>query len=444
MNHYDTYARSQIIVENPIRKEPPDIQHQYCEYLRTLLHRANCDKGKYAKAQLSFYGSLLHAETFSDSAKEASLGSIRPFRFLLPFDVIAILSFRRQSSPAEKLDQIADMIADDFKLSASAKKFLQCIFVAAQGEDSRAWKSILQDRRTSAYRDYMTFIRDNLAFSQKTPYPILITATMSAGKSTLINAFVGKNISLAQNLACTSKIHTIVSKFSEDYITTEYDYELSVNATKEELLTDNSDNEAGQIVVGTYFHGVMGGQRIILYDSPGVNSSENAEHAAISGKLLRSQKYRLLLHVLNATQLGTTDELQHLKQIAKTIGRRKILFVLNKCDHLISEDESLLDVVRHQKEFLESQGFKDPIVCPVSAQAAFLSKKSQQEKLSRLERRELDNYIDRFSQSSLRAYYERELGCAPILTGRKRAEILRRNCGVAYLENIIMRYKEEG
>ena len=76
------------------------------------------------------------------------------------------------------------------------------------------------------------------------PYNILITATMSAGKSTLINSLIGKNISLMQNMACTSKIHTIISKPLEDGVSSEYDHDLSMAASIEDLLSDNEDNKS--------------------------------------------------------------------------------------------------------------------------------------------------------------------------------------------------------
>lgn len=441
MNGYNNFAQSQIITENPVRREPAAVQRQYCAYLKSLLRQVNWDSGKYVKAQLSFYENILCQED-GPALPGRVPDAIRPFCYLIPFDIIAILSFRRRSLLPHKLEQITDRIASDFRLAPDARKFLGRSFTAAQG-DLQVWSSILRSSRVAAYRDYLRFVRNNLAFSRETPYPILITATMSAGKSTLINAFAGKNITLTQNMACTSKIHTIVSKFSEDGVTTEYDYELSVDASKEELLTDNAGNETARIIVSTYLCGLMGGQRIIFYDSPGVNSSENAEHAAITNKLLQSRKYRLLLYVLNATQLGTTDEARHLEQAARAVGRRKVLFVMNKCDHLISEDESLPNVVERQREFLKSCGFQSPVICPVSARAAFLAKKNRHESLSRLEQRELDSFIDKFIQSGLRKYYEKELGCSPIPTVENEAENLYRDCGIAYLENIIMQYKEE-
>lgn len=442
MNGYNTYAQSQIITENPVRKEPSAVQRQYYAYLKRLLHQVKWDDGKYAKAQLSFYESVLCGEDGPASLGQ-DLEPIRPFCYLIPFDVIALLSFRRRSLLPRKLEHITDAIAANFKLPSDTKKLLRRAFAAAQVQDPNVWRSLLRNSWTVAFHDYLRFVRDNLTFSREAPYPILITATMSAGKSTLINAFVGKNISLTQNMACTSKIHTIVSKFSEDGITTEYDYELSVDASREDLLTDNANNETTQIVVSTCFHGPMKGQRILIHDSPGVNSSENAEHAVITNRLIQSRRYRLLLYVLNATQLGTTDEARHLEHIAHAIGRRKVLFVMNKCDHLISEDESLPDVIARQQEFLKNCGFKAPIICPVSARAAFLAKKSQLESLSRLERRELDNFIDKFIQSGLGDYYEKELGCTPIPAAEDEVESLYRDCGLAYLERIIMQYKEE-
>ena len=142
---------------------------------------------------------------------------------------------------------------------------------------------------------------------------------MSAGKSTLINSLVGKNISLMQNMACTSKIHTIISKPIEDGVSSEYDHDLSMDASKEDLLSDNEDNKSYKITVGTFFNGELGGKRIILFDSPGVNSSENVEHTEISQRMIKSRKYHLMIYVLNSTQLGTTDEEHHLEVVKQRL-----------------------------------------------------------------------------------------------------------------------------
>src|SRR5699024_5460332 len=134
----------------------------------------------------------------------------------------------------------------------------------------------------ACYVEYLLAARDNANFVNRQPLCILVTATMSAGKSTLINALTGKRISKTQNLACTSKVHVILSKPFEDDCTTEYDSDISLDATQEELFTDNTENPSNQITVSTYFKGRLGGKRILLLDTPGVNSSENAEHTEIT------------------------------------------------------------------------------------------------------------------------------------------------------------------
>lgn len=106
-------------------------------------------------------------------------------------------------------------------------------------------------------------------------------------------------------------------------------------ASIEDLLSDNEDNKSYKITVGTYFNGELGGKRIVLFDSPGVNSSENVEHTEISQRMIKSRKYRLMIYVLNATQLGTTDEEYHLEMVRQRLGRAKIIFVMNKADKLI-------------------------------------------------------------------------------------------------------------
>ena len=266
---------------------------------------------------------------------------------------------------------------------------------------------------------------------------------MSAGKSTLINSMVGKNISLMQNMACTSKIHTIISKSLEDGVSSKYDHDISMNVSKEDLLSDNEDNKSYKLTVGTFFNGELSGKRITLFDSPGVNSSENVDHTEISQRMIKSRKYNLMIYVLNSTQLGTTDEEYHLEIVKQSLGRAKIIFVMNKADQLISEDDNFLDSIESQRKFLVSKGFKDPLICPVSSRAAYLVKKSKIEKFSRIERREMENFMDKFERQRLSDYYEKNLGCPHISTNNE-VDALFVNCGFAHFEKIIANLYDGG
>lgn len=442
MRQQDVFASSQILVFSPILKENAEIKAQYFRYLKKLIRFVKWDKRKYTKAQLAFYKETLCDE---DSPPYIAKENKIPVRvcYLMPYDLAIILAYHPKVINTEKIEIIINKIVADFNLPVNSAVFLHREFDAALG-DIDAWKEVLNNKAVSGFRQYLKTVKENILFIRKYPYNILITATMSAGKSTLINALVGKNISLMQNMACTSKIHNIVSKPFEDGVSSEYDHDLSLNASQEDLLSDNEENFSEKITVGTYFNSGLGGHRVVLLDSPGVNSSENEEHRKISYKIIRSRKYKLLLYVMNATQLRTNDEDQHLETVKKYIGRAKILFILNKIDNLISEDESLSDVIENQRQYLLSKGFKNPIICPVSSRAAFLVKKSQQEELGRIEKHELNNFMDKFELNSMAGYYENNLHCLAIANSNDEVKTLFKNCGFAYLEQIIEHFSNGG
>ena len=434
MKEQEVFASTQIITFNPIIKETCEVRARYFAYLKNLIRIVKWDRRKYTKAQISFYNSKLCEGNKLTKSKKVLPLDIR-FCYVLPFDLAVILGFHPDVIKQGKNRLLANRISNDFSLNVEQTNFLVKEFDAAFG-DEKAWEDLVKNEYCRGLEQYFSLVMKNSNFIKEKPYNILITATMSAGKSTLINSLVGKNITRMQNMACTSKIHTIVSKPFEDGVISEYDHDLSMNASPDELLSDNVDNKSTKIIVGTYFNGELAGKRIILFDSPGVNSYENAEHAEISKQIIKSRRYQLMLYVLNATQLGTTDEEYHLEIVRQHIGRTNIIFIMNKVDQLITEDDNFIDVVEGQRKFLVSKGFRNPIICPVSARAAYLVKKSKHEDLSRLERREMENFIDKFEQQSLSKYYANLLKCPPI-TAEDDIDSLLINSGFAYLEKVI-------
>lgn len=442
MKQQDIFASSQIIVFNPILKENREIQIQYFTYLRKLIRLVNWDKSKYTKAQLTFYKKILCSGDHSTySRKKIQLNN--HLCYLIPYDLTLMLAFHKKINRTPKIATIIEKIVHDFNLPIEATEFFYREFDAALG-DKEAWDEVLNNKVISRYKRYLKIVRENSFFINRRSYNVLITATMSAGKSTLINAFVGKTVSRMQNMACTSKIHSIVSKPFEDGVSSERDYDLSMNASNEELLNDNEENHSTRIIVGTYFNSDLGGCRVTLLDSPGINYSENEEHREISHKLIRARKYNILLYVMNATQLGTNDEDQHLSFIKEHLGRFRILFIMNKIDNLISEDDNIAKAIENQRRFLCAKGFKNPIICPVSSRAAFLAKKSRVEGLDRIERREMNHYIDKFELNSMADYYENILHCSKIANSNDEAESMLRNCGFSYLEQMMAHLSDGG
>ena len=217
MNRQDVFAGAQIVIQHPILVEETNVRCQYYAYLKKLIKSIRRDQRKYPKAQLSFYQNVLCSEN-AYTARYGDWRAIYRYCYLLPFDVAAVLAYNRNLRPSVTAFLI-QQISCDFDLSEEAADFVRSEFLAAFG-DRRAWDAILCERKLIQYKKYLWLVRGNLAFIQKYPYNILITATMSAGKSTLINALVGKNISLMQNMAATSKIHSIMSKPFNDGMTT--------------------------------------------------------------------------------------------------------------------------------------------------------------------------------------------------------------------------------
>lgn len=443
MNQQEIFASTQIILFNPILNKSIDTRIQYFVYLKKLIKVVKWDKRKYTKAQTRFYKEILcDKENVNVDVYNKKCFFDPSFCYLLPYDLSVMLGFHSKIIKSDKTKIIISKIISDFNLPSECASFLSSEFEAALGNSS-AWENVLKSKWIKEFRPYLNLVRQNIVFMRTRPFNILVTATMSAGKSTLINSLVGKNISLMQNMACTSKIHTIISKPIEDGITSEYDHDFVIGASSDDLLCDNQENTSYKITVGTFFHGELGGKRIILYDSPGVNSSENEEHTEISRRMIKSRKYKLMIYVLNATQLGTTDEEQHLEIVRQRLGNIRIIFVMNKSDQLISEDDNFLDSIESQRNFLISKGFKDPLICPVSSRAAYLVKKSKIQELSKMERREMENFMDKFELERLSDYYENNLGC-PHISSDNEEDMLFVNCGFANFEKLITNLYDGG
>ena len=139
--------------------------------------------------------------------------------------------------------------------------------------------------------------------------------------------------------------------------------------------------------------------RLCLIDTPGVNSSMNRQHGRITRSTLEQREYDVIVHVLNAQQLGTDEELSHLRWIKNNISDRIVIFVLNKLDVFNTKEDSIDGSMAAVIEDLERIGFVKPIICPISAYFAFLIKqKKLGVQLSEDEQDEYDLYVKKFNK----------------------------------------------
>lgn len=427
-----TLTISHIIERNPILHEDIGIKKEYILKLTELVKSGKWDKRKFESSELSAYKKII-----LDSEDNKNTHEIEYYKYFIIFDLFHILGYEIKRKDIEKVDTIKKKYYELFENVQSDKKLIDNIFSSFISNDTRKIKGLMKREELNEEREYISLIRENIIFKKKKPHAVMVTATMSAGKSTFINALVGKYICLSQNMACTSKIHSIVNKAFEDGYAYEYDHDLVLTAGKEELLNDNELNTSDRIVVGTKITGELSNERIIINDSPGVNYSENQEHKIITEKLIKRKNYNLLIYIMNATQLGTNDEEVHLEYVKKTIGRTPILFVVNKIDTFNTEEENIIETVKRQNEYLKKKGFKNPIVCPVSAKAAYLSKQFTKSELSRVEKRELYSLVDKFQEMNLPKYYSEMFKNIKIPNSQSEEEQLLKTSGMAYVEKII-------
>ena len=212
----------------------------------------------------------------------------------------------------------------------------------------------------------------------------VVCATMSAGKSTFVNALLGMDVLPARNSAATAKITSVYDKdgaegligFAED----SSGGFAGVNPNVDSLVINNwnSSKNIARIFLQGDLDGINNeGFKVVVHDTPGTNNSGDRKHHLVTKKFLRESCPDVVVYVANAEQLCTTDEEDLLKELYSSVVRphgTPVLFVLNKADSIDTGKESLVEMTGRYKTFLTGLGFCNPTICPVSSKAARLLK----------------------------------------------------------------------
>lgn len=241
----------------------------------------------------------------------------------------------------------------------------------------------------------------NLSFSLQKELRVIVTANMSAGKSTLINALIGKPIARTSQEVCTGNVCYIYNKAFEDGNISLNTKKLILNATENDL---RSYKWNGEISIASYFSNfTKSTKRICLIDTPGVNSALYKEHSKITYDALINEKYDFVIYVIAPCNLGTDSEKQHLRWISKNIPKEKVIFVLNKLDDYKIASDNIDESIDGLRKDLEQEGFENPIICPISAYFSLLIKQKMAGQL--VSEDENDEY-DLFSRKFKRPFYD--------------------------------------
>lgn len=220
----------------------------------------------------------------------------------------------------------------------------------------------------------------NLARSSD--FEVNVVATMSAGKSTLINALLRKKLMPAKQEACTATITTIrdtdsdyfscVAKDKEEYIVQKED---NISLSDMERLNANPDVSRIEIEGNIPF---VSSEDIdlVLVDTPGPNNSRDPEHKAATYRMLSESSKAVVLYILNATQLAVDDDDRLLKHVADSMkvkgkqSKDRFIFVINKLDDFKKGEDSVVAAMEKVRDYLKDNGIENANIYPASALTA--------------------------------------------------------------------------
>lgn len=219
------------------------------------------------------------------------------------------------------------------------------------------------------------------------PFDVLVLATMSAGKTSFINALIGQELLHTANeatTACMTRVEHRPGARSFDGSCYSYsDQELArLKDTTAAALRDwNANSDVKRISLKGSFKIVPSpAPGLVLHDTPGPNNSQDRRHAELMLEAVRSISFKALCYVLNASQLGTQDDRVLLEQIRDELAHKPghpIYFILNKVDLLDPEmGETIESYVGNAYRYLTGIGFEQPIIIPTMANLALYARKA--------------------------------------------------------------------
>ena len=229
-------------------------------------------------------------------------------------------------------------------------------------------------------------------------FEVNVVATMSSGKSTLINALLGQQLMPAANEATTATIVKIVDTDKDHFSAVAFDKSGNKvteieNVTLEKMKQLNSDERVSTVeLLGKIPFVKTTGMKLVLVDTPGPNNSRDKRHEEMTYGMIANSDKSLVLYVMNGTQLGINDEKAFLDYICQQMtkggkqGRERFIFAVNKMDSYrpTAKHDGVGCIPRalnDAKEGLENRGILNPNLFPVAS-------------LPVLQLREMSNGID--------------------------------------------------
>lgn len=395
MNVPESYFISYPAIKHPLVSETLALKLKYIsllEYYRTRI----CPTSVQALSRLNrFKSDFLSGEDVVEQDVNLCIRDIMktrfaPFhffsyRYVFLFDCVYLLSI----DGFDHVNQISELINTHSNKRYHKKLNFMIERMVANPSELAEIQMITPEMIKS-----LEATRNFLATEEKT---VAFTATMSAGKSTLINALIGQSVAQTKKAACTAAIMEFCScpvyhpKYNV-FIGNEVKRDLMPTEVKEA-----SEGGTKAMTVVGYFNSRVNSHKLRVIDTPGVDFSRNPIHKRITENELKQRNHDLLIYVISVVNYGNEDDFRHLQFIKSKAKYKKIIFAVNMMDTCDFEDDSVGEILTNIKGHLSQIGFPNPIVCPISAKAGFLFKRVlSKSQLSNRERDELDAYCAKY------------------------------------------------
>ena len=210
-------------------------------------------------------------------------------------------------------------------------------------------------------------------------FEVCVVATMSAGKSTLINAMLGAKLMPSKQEACTAIITKIKdTKGSHKWKAQVYGKDGSLLDTCDDLTYQdmekfNSNTNVSTILAEGDIPFVSSKEvSLVLIDTPGPNNSTDPEHERIQSEFLNKNSKSLVLYVTEGT-FSTDDNNKLLGRVVKSMevggkqSKDRFIFVINKIDGHSKENGDLSQTLDKVRAHLKSYGIEKANLFPAAA-----------------------------------------------------------------------------
>ena len=213
-------------------------------------------------------------------------------------------------------------------------------------------------------------------------FEINVVATMSSGKSTLINALLGQQLMPAANEATTATIVKIIDTDQDNFSAVAYDKSGQAvkrldNITLEDMQALNADIKVSTVEIKGKIPCVSSvGMKLVLVDTPGPNNSRDKRHEEMTYKMIADSDKSLVLYVMNGQQLGINDEKIFLDYVCQSMkdggkkARERFIFAVNKMDAFNPHPHDdgpkcITNALNNVKSGLEDREIYNPNIFPV-------------------------------------------------------------------------------